>query len=238
MLGLHSPFFPEPRPFSHINNITNTKFFAASSFLRFLLTCVNDFATFSDFPAEIRAPAGSEFGVSSYQINLGSAKIMTSGDSPSVLVAFNPAALKVNLPLLNSGAIIIINTGAFTKRNLAKAKFDKDPRLTSALSSFQLVELDIDKLTSESVLRFGLSKSKASRCKNFLALGLILWVFGHDIEKTISWINKLFIDKDTIESNKTALKAGYFFGETNEVSTTLPKYFFPLSRLYFLQGLK
>ena len=189
----------------------------------------NDFATFSDFPAEIRAPAGSEFGVSSYQINLGSAKIMTSGDSPSVLVAFNPAALKVNLPLLNSGAIIIINTGAFTKRNLAKAKFDKDPRLTSALSSFQLVELDIDKLTSESVLKFGLSKSKASRCKNFLALGLILWVFGHDIEKTISWINKLFIDKDTIESNKTALKAGYFFGETNEVSTTLPKYFFPPS---------
>ena len=186
----------------------------------------NDFATFSDFPAEIRAPAGSEFGVSAYQINLGSEKIMTSGDNPSVLVAFNPAALRVNLPLADRGATLILNTGTFTDRNLKKAGYKQDPRDTSDLSSYQLVELDIDKLTSEAVSSFGLSRSKASRCKNFLALGIIQWIFNHKTDQLVSWIDNMFEEKEICEANKAALLAGYIFGEVNEVSHALPNYDF------------
>ena len=133
----------------------------------------NDFATFPDFPAEIRAPAGTTFGVSAYQIHLGARPITTAGDAPQVLVAFNPAALKVNLPLLAPGALIVLNIDSFTSRGLAKAGYQADPRTSGALDSYQVVEVDMTELTMAATESFGLSKSDAGRCKNFWALGLV-----------------------------------------------------------------
>jgi Pyruvate/2-oxoacid:ferredoxin oxidoreductase gamma subunit len=121
----------------------------------------SDFATFPDYPAEIRAPVGTTFGVSAYQINLGARPITTAGDAPKVLVAFNPAALKVNLPLLDDGALIVLNIDSFTPRNLAKAGYSEDPRKSGVLDAYQLVEVDVTVLTIEAVKPFGLSKSDA-----------------------------------------------------------------------------
>src|SRR5690606_38319974 len=118
-------------------------------------------------------PIWTTFGVSAYQIHLGAGPITTAGDAPQVLVAFNPAALKVNLPLLERGALIILNTDTFTARGLAKAGYDQDPRASGELDGFQVIELDIAKLTADAVKPFGLSKSDAGRCKNFWALGLV-----------------------------------------------------------------
>ncbi|MGI9247688.1 MAG: 2-oxoacid:acceptor oxidoreductase family protein [Woeseiaceae bacterium] len=123
-----------------------------------------DFATFPDYPAEIRAPVGTTFGVSAYQINLGSGSITTPGDAPDVLVAFNPAALKVSLPLLHKGALVILNNDAFTPRNLTKAGYDCDPRESGVLTDFQVVDVDISHLNLEAVKEFGLSKSEGGRC--------------------------------------------------------------------------
>jgi len=128
-----------------------------------------DFATFPDYPAEIRAPVGTTFGVSAYQINLGGGPITTPGDAPDVLVAFNPAALKVSLPLLRKGALIILNNDGFTPRNLVKAGYDSDPREGDVLTDFQVVTADITHLNLEAVKEFGLSKSEGGRCKNFWA---------------------------------------------------------------------
>ncbi|MCP4301985.1 MAG: 2-oxoglutarate ferredoxin oxidoreductase subunit alpha, partial [Gammaproteobacteria bacterium] len=141
-----------------------------------------DFATFPDYPAEIRAPIGTTFGVSAYQINLGSGPITTPGDAPDVLVAFNPAALKVSLPLLDKGALVIVNNDGFTSRNLAKAGYDSDPRESGALADFQVVDADISHLNLEAVKEFGLSKSEGSRCKNFWALGVLLWMFDRELD--------------------------------------------------------
>ena len=113
----------------------------------------NDFATFPDFPAEIRAPAGTTFGVSAYQIHLGARPITTAGDAPHVLVAFNPAALKVNLPLIADGALIILNIDSFTRRGLAKAGYQTDPRTSGVLDGYQVVEVDITKLTMDATHR-------------------------------------------------------------------------------------
>ena len=124
-----------------------------------------DFATFPDFPAEIRAPVGTTFGVSAFQINLGSRRISTAGDQPNVMVAFNPAALKVNIPALPKGALVILNTGAFNARNFAKANIEKDPRETGELSDFQVIEIDVSAQTLEAVKPHGLSKSDAEQCK-------------------------------------------------------------------------
>ena len=150
----------------------------------------NDFATFPDFPAEIRAPTGTLFGVSAYQIHLGARPITTAGDAPHVLVAFNPAALKVNLPLLSKGALIVLNIDSFTTRNLAKAGYDKDPRQSGVLDGYQIIEVDITKHTLEATEPFGLSKSDAGRCKNFWALGLVQWMFNRDVGAIEDWINK------------------------------------------------
>jgi len=135
-----------------------------------------DFSTFPDFPAEIRAPVGTTFGVSAYQMNIGASPIKTAGDTPDVLVAFNPAALKVSLPLLESGALIIVNSDSFSSRNLTKAGYEKDPRETGELDSFQIVSVDISHLNLEAVKPYGLSKSDGGRCKNFWALGLLMWM--------------------------------------------------------------
>jgi 2-oxoglutarate/2-oxoacid ferredoxin oxidoreductase subunit alpha len=185
----------------------------------------SDFATFPDYPAEIRAPAGTTFGVSAYQVNLGARPITTAGDAPQVLVAFNPAALKVNLPLLAEGALIILNTDTFTDRNLAKAGYQQDPRNTGILDGYQVVEIDISKMTLEAVQTFGLSKSDAGRCKNFWALGLVLWMFGRSTEQVEQWITKKFARDETLRNaNLTALHAGHAYGETAELAAAVPQY--------------
>ena len=183
----------------------------------------NDFATFPDYPAEIRAPAGTTFGVSAYQIHLGARPITTAGDAPQVLVAFNPAALKVNLPLLAPGALIVLNIDTFTSRGLAKAGYAEDPRKTGALDGYQVVELDMTKLTLDAVAAFGLSKSDAGRCKNFWALGLVQWMFNHEVTAIEAWITKRFAKESTIrDANLAALRAGHAYGETAELTAAVP----------------
>jgi 2-oxoglutarate ferredoxin oxidoreductase subunit alpha len=182
-----------------------------------------DFATFPDYPAEIRAPVGTTFGVSAYQINLGARPITTAGDAPKVLVAFNPAALKVNIPLLDEGALIVLNIDGFTERNLAKAGYSKDPRETGELDGFQLVEVDLTHLTLEAVKSFGLSKSDAGRCKNFWALGLVQWMFGRNVDVIEGWLEKKFAKDELIrEANRAALHAGHAYGETAELAAAMP----------------
>src|SRR5210317_1573694 len=139
-----------------------------------------DFATFPDFPAEIRAPVGTTFGVSAFQINFGSVEVSTAGDEPDVLVAMNPAALKVSLAGLKEGGIIILDEGAFNKRNLDKAGYDSNPLEDNTLDGYQVQKLDITKMTLESVKEFGLGKKDALRSKNMWTLGLVLWMFGRD----------------------------------------------------------
>jgi 2-oxoglutarate ferredoxin oxidoreductase subunit alpha len=182
-----------------------------------------DFATFPDYPAEIRAPVGTTFGVSAYQINLGAGPITTAGDHPRVLVAFNPAALKVNLPLLDDGALIVLNSGTFSPRSLAKAEYQDDPRQTGELDRYQVVELDMTALTLEAVKPFGLSKSDAGRCKNFFSLGLVLWMFNRDLATIIDWINLKFAKQESIrDANLAALRAGHAYGETAELAAAVP----------------
>ena len=182
-----------------------------------------DFATFPDYPAEIRAPHGTTYGVSAYQINLGAGPIDTAGDAPRVLVAFNPAALKVNLPLLDDGALIVVNSETFTERNLAKAGYAVDPRTSGELGPYQLVEVDITGLTLEAVKPYNLGKSDAGRCKNFYALGLIQWMFGRDVKIIEDWLTKKFAKNQIVrDANVAALHAGHAYGETAELAAALP----------------
>jgi len=191
-----------------------------------------DFATFPDYPAEIRAPAGTTFGVSAYQINLGRDPITTAGDAPDVLVAFNPAALKVSLPLLYRGALVILNSDGFTARNLAKAGYDRDPREDGTLSDFQVVMADITNLTLEAVKDFGLSKSEGGRCKNFYALGLMLWMFDRSLDTVEAWIARRLAGQPTIrDANVRALRAGHAYGETQELSASIARFRLPPAEL-------
>ncbi len=185
----------------------------------------SDFATFPDYPAEIRAPAGTTFGVSAYQINLGAEPITTAGDAPQVLVAFNPAALKVSLPLIADSALILLNADSFTSRNLTKAGYDEDPRTTGVLDGYQVVPLEATRLTTEAVKPFGLSKSDAGRCKNFWALGIVQWMFGREIDTIEQWVRTRF-DKNEVlrDANLAALHAGHAYGETAELAAAIPQF--------------
>ena len=184
-----------------------------------------DFATFPDYPAEIRAPAGTTFGVSAYQINLGRGPITTAGDTPDVLVAFNPAALKVSLPLLEKGALVIVNNDGFTQRNLVKAGYDKDPREDDALADYQLVSADIGRLNLEAVKSFGLSKSEGGQAKNFWALGLLLWMFNRDLKPIEDWIERKLAKRPAMrDADIAALRAGHAYGETTELSMSVKRY--------------
>jgi 2-oxoglutarate ferredoxin oxidoreductase subunit alpha len=181
-----------------------------------------DFATFPDYPAEIRAPVGTTFGVSAYQINLGSGPVTTAGDAPEVLVAFNPAALRVSLPLLDRGALVILNSGAFTARNLAKAGYDTDPREDGSLADYQVIAADISHLNFEAAKEFGLSKSETGRCKNFYALGMLLWMFDRKLHPVEAWIRRRLSDRPAMrDANIKALHAGHAFGETAELAASL-----------------
>lgn len=182
----------------------------------------NDLATFPDFPAEIRAPQGTLFGVSAFQINFGAREIDTAGDEPDVLVAMNPAALKVNLPSLKQGGLVIIDTGEFTKRNLDKAKYDVSPLEDDTLAKFDTLQLDISDMTLEAVKPFGLGKKEALRCKNMWTLGLALWMFDREREPLQNWLREKFAKKPEIaDANIAALDAGHAYGETAELAGPL-----------------
>jgi 2-oxoglutarate ferredoxin oxidoreductase subunit alpha len=182
----------------------------------------NDLATFPDFPAEIRAPQGTLFGVSAFQINFGSREINTAGDAPDVLVAMNPAALKVNLASLKPGGLIIADTGEFTKRNLDKAKYDVSPLDDGSLAKYDVLAFDISALTIEAVKPFGLGNKDALRSKNMWTLGLALWMFDRDRAPIKDWLKSKFKSKPEIaEANIAALDAGHAYGETAELSGPL-----------------
>ncbi len=182
-------------------------------------------STFPDFPAEIRAPLGTTFGVSAYQIKFGARKIFTSGDQPDVLVALNPAALKVNVGLLLEGSLIVVDTGTFVERNFKKAHIEADPLEDGSLAKFQVLKIDISRLTMEAVKEFGLGNKDALRSKNLWALGLMLWMFDHDRAPIIEWLNRKFAKNENIrDANIAALNAGHAFGETSELSGDMRRY--------------
>ncbi|MBZ6377493.1 2-oxoglutarate ferredoxin oxidoreductase subunit alpha [Pacificimonas flava] len=185
----------------------------------------SDLATFPDFPAEIRAPQGTTFGVSAFQINFGSEAIETAGDAPDILVAMNPAALKTNLAALKPGGLIIADTGEFGARNLKKAGYEESPLETDELKDYQLVAFDISAQTLESVKEFGLGNKEALRSKNMWTLGLVLWMFDRDRQPIVDWLNAKFLKKPEIAAaNIAALNAGHAYGETAEVQQGLGRY--------------
>ena len=178
----------------------------------------NDLATFPDFPAEIRAPTGTTFGVSAFQINFGARKIRTIGDRPDVLVALNPAALKVNLADLPQGGVLIIDEGSFTERNIAKAGYGSDPRADGTLDGYRVLAIDISALTKEATADTGLKSRDQLRCKNFYALGLVYWMFGRDRQPTIDWLNRKFGKGTPVaNANIQALNAAHSLAETAEI---------------------
>jgi 2-oxoglutarate/2-oxoacid ferredoxin oxidoreductase subunit alpha len=181
----------------------------------------NDLATLPDFPAEIRAPAGTLAGVSSFQLHFSDQDIHTPGDAPDVLVAMNPAALMKHLTALKSGGTVILNTDAFTSRNLQKAGYEEDPREDGTLTDYQVHEVDLTTLTvralDEQIERGELNKKEAERCKNMLALGLVSWMFSRPISETVAWLESKFSKRPELaEANIAALRAGWNFGETTE----------------------
>lgn len=181
----------------------------------------NDLNTLPDYPAEIRAPAGTVYGVSGFQLHFSSQDIHTPGDSPDVLVAMNPAALKKNLPELKKNGIIIVNSDAFDLKNLKLAHYDTNPLEDNTLSGYTVFTVPISSLTENALEGTSLSPKEVSRCKNFFALGLMYWLYNRPIENTIAWIQQKF--KKTpqfIDANTKALNAGYNFGEMTELFTT------------------
>ena len=192
--------------------------FAGSQFTQSTAMSGNDLATFPDFPAEIRAPAGTTFGVSAFQINFGADVIKTSGDECDMVVAMNPAALKVELAELKLGGLILVDTGTFTERNLRKAHYDANPLNDGTLSPYRVIELDISAMTLEAVKEFGLGKKESLRCKNMWTLGFVYWVFDRDRQPTIDWLNEKFSKQPVLcKANIAALNAGHALGETAEI---------------------
>ena len=178
----------------------------------------NDVSTLPDYPAEIRAPAGSLPGVSAFQVSFSSYDIYTPGDAPDVLVAMNPAALKTNLPDLPKGGTIIVNTDEFTEANLKKAAYESNPLEDGSLSSYRVVEVPISSLNQHALRKSGLTAQQIDRSKNFFALGLMCWLYERPLEPTLKWIDEKFAKNPQVaEANATTFKAGYNFGETAEL---------------------
>ncbi|HET6574134.1 MAG TPA: 2-oxoacid:acceptor oxidoreductase subunit alpha [Fimbriiglobus sp.] len=178
----------------------------------------NDIATFPDFPAEIRAPAGTLPGVSGFQVHFSSHDIHTPGDVLNALVVMNPAALKTNLRDLESGGILVVNSDAFGPNDLEKAKYKVNPLEDGTLTGYKVVRAPITKLTREAVAECKLTPREADRCKNFFALGLVYWLYERPLETTLKWIRDKFSkNPQFVDANSRALKAGYNYGETVEL---------------------
>jgi 2-oxoglutarate ferredoxin oxidoreductase subunit alpha len=185
----------------------------------------NDLATFPDFPAEIRAPAGTTFGVSAFQIQFGSREVLTAGDELDALVALNPAALKVNVKDLRHGGLLVCDSGTFNARNLAKAGYSANPLEDGSLTDYRVLALDVTKLTGDAVKAFGLGAKEAVRCRNMWTLGLMLWMYGRDRTATRQWLERKFAKKpDIAKANVAALNAGHAFGETAELAAEIVPY--------------
>jgi 2-oxoglutarate/2-oxoacid ferredoxin oxidoreductase subunit alpha len=191
----------------------------------------NDLATFPDFPAEIRAPAGSLAGVSGYQLHFGGKTVYTPGDVPDVLVAMNPAALKTNLADLRPGGMLIVNTGAFTEGNLEKALYKTNPLEDEALKrNYKLVRVDMNKLTELALEGSGLSSKEVARSKNYFALGMLYWLYGRPADHQVQSIKEKFAKKPQFaDANVKVFNAGYAFGETTELFAS--QYIVPEAKL-------
>ncbi|HEV8650957.1 MAG TPA: 2-oxoacid:acceptor oxidoreductase subunit alpha [Actinomycetes bacterium] len=177
----------------------------------------NDLSTLPDFPAEIRAPAGSIAGVSGFQVHFANYDILTPGDAPNVLVAMNPAALKANLRDVPKGATIIVNTDAFTTRNLEKAGYASNPLDDGTLGDYAVHAVALTSMTTEALKEFDVTKKEAERAKNMFALGLMSWLYHRPTESTIAFLERKFASRPVIaKANVRAFKAGYHFGETTE----------------------
>ncbi len=189
--------------------LTGTKFTEATALAG------NDLSTLPDFPAEIRAPAGTLAGVSGFQINFASHDIRTPADQPDVLVAFNPAALRANVDDLRPGGMLILNVDAFHQKSLQRAGYEDDP-LPALRDRFQVVEIPFTRLNREALSNLNLSQRDADRCKNFFALGLMYWLYNRPLEPTLRWLETRF-KGPVLEANVRVVKAGHAFGETTEL---------------------
>lgn len=192
----------------------------------------NDLSTFPDFPAEIRAPIGATFGVSAFQIYFGSEDVTTAGDALDVLVTMNPAALTTNIANLVDGGLLIVDRGAFTTKNLAKAKYIGNPLEDGSLDAYRVLDIDISKQVLAAVEPFGLGHKAALRCKNMWTLGLTMWLFDRDREATIESLNSKFASKPEIAgANIAALNAGHAYGETAELPAGIHVYRVPKAQV-------
>ena len=195
--------------------LTGTQFTNTSAILG------NDISTLPDFPAEIRAPAGSLPGVSGFQINFSSRDIRTPGDEPNVLVAMNPAALKVNIHDLEKGGILIINSDAFAELNLKKAGYEKNPLEDGSLSAYRVISIPLTELNLNALKELSLGKKEADRCKNFFALGMMYWLYDRPLDPTLKWMQSKFQKNPVVlEANVRALRAGFNYADTTELFTT------------------
>ena len=193
--------------------LTGDRFTSASAYFG------NDLSTLPDFPAEIRAPAGTLAGVSAFQIHFSDHDILTPGDQPGILIAMNPAALKANIKDLISGGMLIVNQDAFENRNLEKAGYSSNPLEDGSLDNFQVLKIPMTTMTIEAVKDLGLSKKEAERSKNMFALGVVCWMYSRPLEPTVAWLEKKFAKKPSIaQANIACLKAGHAFGETAELA--------------------
>ena len=184
----------------------------------------NDLATLPDYPAEIRAPQGSLAGVSSFQLQFGNKNIYTPGDDLDVLVAMNPAALKVHLKDLRENGSVLVNTANFTKRNLSLAGYDTNPLEDGTLDKYRDIQVDMTGLVAEALKDLGLSSKLMARSTNMFALGLLYWLYERDLDSTIDFLNKKFAKKpEIVEANVKALKTGFYYGETIEAIRTTYK---------------
>lgn len=182
----------------------------------------NDLSTLPDYPAEIRAPAGTTYGVSGFQIRFGSQDILTPGDTCDVLVAMNPAALVTNVKILRTGGIVIVNEDAFNDKNLKLAGLERNPLEDGTLTKFEVHRIAISKLTSNALADMNISPRLADKTKNFFALGLMYWMFNRPLDQSERFIKEKFASKDpsVAEANLRVLQAGFNYGETTEIFTT------------------
>jgi len=181
----------------------------------------NDLATLPDFPAEIRAPKGSLAGVSSFQLQFSNKDIHTPGDDLDVLVAMNPAGLKVHLGDLKDNGMLIINTANFTPKNIKLAGYEESPLDGSLLDGYQAIKVDMTKLVATVLEKIELSSKLKARSTNMFALGLLYWLYGRSLDSSVNFIQKKFAKTpDIVEANIKALNAGYYYGETLEVIKT------------------
>lgn len=195
--------------------LTGTQFTLATAY------AMNDLATLPDFPAEIRAPVGTTYGVSGFQLHFGSIDIRTPGDEVDLLVAMNPAALKVNVERVRIGGTILVNSNAFEKRNFDLANMNSNPLEDGSLDKYRVIQVELTRLTRETLKDTGLNQKEIDRSKNMFALGLALWLYSRPVEPAQKWVAAKFAKKPDIrDANLELLKKGYHFGETTEQFVT------------------